>query len=177
LYNININIKDDLRNNPGEYNSQIQMLQLKRTNSENLQFCELVKELDRYLSVSDGDEHAFYAQYNKLDAIKYVIVAYEENEPVGCGAIKEYSNDTMEVKRMYVPPLWRNRGVASAILKELEAWSDELRFKRCILETGSKQVEAIALYKKNHYKIINNFGQYENVTNSVCFEKILDHGA
>jgi GNAT superfamily N-acetyltransferase len=144
-----------------------------RTNSEDPDFRKLVEELDAELRIRDGDEHSFYAQYNKIDMIKHVIMAYEDSTPVGCGAIKEYSQDTMEVKRMYVPLNKRAQGIATIILKELEAWALELNFTKCILETGEKQPEAVRLYEKNDYKRIPNFGQYENAENSICFEKKL----
>ena len=144
-----------------------------RTNSENTDFINLVRELDKDLAIRDGEDHSFYAQFNKIAAIKHAIVAYENEVPVGCGAIKEYSPDSMEVKRMYVPENKRGQGIASIVLKELEKWAGELNYKSCLLETGKKQPEAIALYKKNDYEVIPNFGQYANVENSVCFEKIL----
>lgn len=149
------------------------MINLKRTDANNADFQQLVVELDRYLAITDGDEHAFYAQYNKSDNLKYVVVAYDDNTPVGCGAIKNYTDEVMEVKRMYVAPSVRGQGVASTILKELESWAAQLSYKKCLLETGVKQLEAIRLYQKNAYKIIPNYGQYQGVENSVCFEKTL----
>lgn len=149
------------------------MLSTQRTNSDNKDFQLLVLELDKDLAIRDGEEHAFFAQYNKIDAIKYVVVAYLDNEPVGCGAIKEYEAGVMEIKRMFVQPVYRGKGIASSVLKELELWAKELGFKKCILETGIKQPEAIALYKKNQYNQIPNYGQYADVTSSVCFEKVL----
>ncbi len=149
------------------------MVSCIRTNSENKDFQKLVGELDRELSIRDGEEHSFYVQFNKIDLIKHAIVAYNSEIPVGCGAIKEYSKNTMEVKWMYVPLNRRGQGIASIILGELEQWAVELNYPRCLLETGKKQPEAIQLYRKNGYRIIPNFGQYENVENSVGFEKIL----
>jgi GNAT superfamily N-acetyltransferase len=149
------------------------MLQCIRTNSENKDFIKLVRELDADLSIRDGDEHAFYDQFNKIDSIKYVVVAYQETFPAACGAIKAYADDTMEVKRMYVVPEQRGQGIASHILQELEHWARELKYSRCILETGLKQPEAIALYQKNGYSRIENYGQYAQAKNSICFEKIL----
>lgn len=149
------------------------MYTLKRTNSEDLDFQKLVAELDKDLAIRDGEEHGFYAQFNKIAAIKYVVVIYEQGNPVGCGAIKEYQPNIMEIKRMYVLPDKRGRGIASIVLKELEKWAKELGYQRCILETGLKQPEAIALYQKNDFQIIKNYGQYEGVENSVCFEKVL----
>lgn len=144
---------------------------LTRTNSDNADFQKLVIELDTLLRILDGDDHEFYAKLNKTDMIKHVVVAYENNEAVGCGAIRAYSTEVMEVKRMYVPQNKRGMGIATNVLIELEKWTKELGYNKCILETGYKQVEAIALYKKSGYKIIPNFGRYQNVENSICFEK------
>ncbi len=149
------------------------MIQLIRTDSDHPDFLMLVKSLDIYLAKMDGDDHAFYAQYNKVDRIKYVVLAFENDQVIGCGAIKEFDSEIMEVKRMYTSPEFRERGIASAILSELEKWTLELGFQKCILETGIKQVEAIELYKKNGYFLMPNYGQYEGVENSLCFEKEL----
>ncbi len=97
---------------------------------------------------------------------------YEDDKPVSCGAIKESMPGSMEVKRMYTIPEARGKGFASIVLDALEKWAAELGYSKCVLETGKKQPEAIALYKKSGYKIIPNYGQYIGVENSVCFEKI-----
>jgi GNAT superfamily N-acetyltransferase len=149
------------------------MIYCLRTNSDNLDFRKLVAALDADLRNRDGEEHGFYAQFNKIDKIKEVVVAYDDERPVGCGAIKAFTPDSMEVKRMFVTPTSRGKGVASIILKELEAWAVELNVSKCVLETGKRQPEAIRLYTKNAYHLIPNYGQYEKVENSVCFEKIL----
>ncbi len=147
------------------------MISSSRTNSNDPAFQELVKALDIELQIRDGEEHAFYAQLNKTDHIKHVIVAWENNEAVGCGALRTYTDDTMEVKRMFVPLQHRRKGIASVVLSELENWCRELGYQKCILETGKNQPEAIAMYQRNQYKIIPNFGKYTGVENSVCFEK------
>ncbi|MBL7922095.1 MAG: GNAT family N-acetyltransferase [Bacteroidia bacterium] len=144
---------------------------LKRTNSDDPDFLPLVRELDKDLKIRDGEEHAFFAQFNKIDSIKHVVIAYENNKAVGCGAFKPYEEKITEIKRMYVPPQHRGKGIASAVLSELEKWCKELNYNKCILETGKKQPEAIALYHKSNYKVIPNFGQYAQVESSVCFEK------
>lgn len=149
------------------------MITTKRTTSDDTNFQELVKLLDLELQKRDGEEHLFYAALNKTNTLNYVIVAYDHDEPIGCGALRAYSKDTMEVKRMFVPSNKRGQGVASTILAALEIWCKELGVKKCVLETGKNQPEAIALYKNNHYNIIPNFGKYEDVENSVCFEKEL----
>lgn len=147
------------------------MINLQRTDSTHPDFQKLVVELDRYLAKMDGEEHAFYAQYNKSDGLKYVVLAYDGDEAVGCGAIKPYADSVMEVKRMYVAPAARGKGIASIVLEELETWTRELTCQRCLLETGVKQLEAIRLYQKNAYQIVPNYGQYQGMGNSICFEK------
>lgn len=149
------------------------MIRLLRTDSSNADFQALVIELDRYLAKTDGDEHAFYSQYNKSDGLKYVVLAYDGDKAVGSGAIKHFADDVMEVKRMYVHPDARGQGVATLVLRELENWTTELSYKKCLLETGVKQLEAVALYRKNAYEVVPNYGQYEGMENSICFEKII----
>jgi len=144
-----------------------------RTNSDNTDFIDLVKLLDADLAIRDGEDHAFYAQYNKTGKIKYVVVGYEDNKPIACGAIREFTPQIMEVKRMYTLPEHRGKGIAQKLLFELEKWAKELSYTKCILETGKKQPEAIQLYKKSGYTIIPNYGQYAGIENSVCFEKEL----
>ena len=150
------------------------MVKITRTNSDNPDFIELVKYLDTDLAERDGKDHPFYARFNKIDKLKYVVVAYENNKPSGCGALKVYNPDTMEIKRMYTLPGSREKGIAGKVLTELEIWAKELGCEKCILETGKRQPEAIRLYKKNGYTLIANYGQYAEMENSLCFEKKIE---
>ncbi len=150
------------------------MTTLTRTNSENPDFRSLVSRLDAHLRMVDGEEHSFFAQFNKTDTIKHAVIAYQDGIPAGCGAVKEYTADTMEVKRMFVLPDQRGKGIATLVLSELEYWCRELGYRRCILETSIRLPEAILLYERRGYSHIPNYGQYENVESSVCFEKMLD---
>lgn len=146
---------------------------LKRIDSSDVDFQNLVKLLDADLAVRDGDDHAFYHQFNTIDSLKNCVVAYLDGEAVACGAFKPFSEDSVEVKRMYTDSQKRNLGLASRVLHELEVWAKELGYVKCVLETGIQQPEAIALYEKNGYTRIPNYGQYIGIENSVCFEKIL----
>lgn len=152
------------------------MLTLLRTNSTHNDFIKLVALLDADLGARDGDDHAFYHQFNGIDTIKYALVAYAEGKPAGCGAIKELESDVTEIKRMYVLPNSRGQGIATEILKELEKWASELGYKNCVLETGKRQPEAISLYEKSGYQRIPNYGQYIGIENSVCFKKNIIFG-
>lgn len=149
------------------------MINLLRINSTHPDFIELVKLLDGDLAIRDGDEYAFYAQFNKIDTIKNAIVAYENEIPIACGAFKFFEDSVVEIKRMFVIPEKRGKGIASKLLNELENWAKELNFETCVLETGYNQPEAIGLYKKNGYLITPNYGQYTGIANSICFKKNL----
>lgn len=149
------------------------IIKLIRTDSSHPEFVTLVKWLDEDLAQRNGVEQEFYDQFNKIDLIKQVIVAYEDDLPIGCGAIKKLSEDTMEVKRMFTQPAHRGKGIAAKVLQALEDWTYELGVKRCVLETGIRHYEAIALYIKSGYIRIPNYGQYKGIENSVCFEKNL----
>jgi putative acetyltransferase len=153
------------------------MIKLIRTDSSEKDFILLVALLDAELAERDGSDHSFYAQFNKVDPIKHVVIAYENTLPVACGAIKEFDGESMEVKRMYTVRNYRGKGFATLVLSELEKWSAELGYKKTVLETGLRQPEAIALYEKNGYRIIPNYGQYAGVENSVCFEKFVNTGS
>ncbi|MBD0350245.1 MAG: GNAT family N-acetyltransferase [Flavisolibacter sp.] len=147
------------------------MTKIIRTDTSNQDFINLVRHLDADLAERDGKDHSFYAQFNKINKMKYAVVAYENDMPVSCGAMKEYRPDVIEIKRMYTLPEYRGKGMATKVLTELEKWATELSYGKCILETGKRQPEAIALYKKNGYQSIPNYGQYIGIENSVCFEK------
>ena len=98
----------------------MKLIRIERTDAVNPHFIQLVEKLDYDLAERDGKDHLFYDQFNKIDGIKYVVVAYEMGEPVGCGAIKDYGTDTMEIKRMYVTPQSRRKEIAGNLLSALE---------------------------------------------------------
>lgn len=147
------------------------MITLKKTTSYAIDFINLIVLLDQDLKIRDGEDHDFYNQFNKTNAIKHVIVGYENETAAGCGAFREYSPECVEIKRMFVHPDYRKRGIASQILNELERWAADLNYTQTILETGKNQPEAIALYQKLGYTITPNYPPYENMENSVCMKK------
>lgn len=149
------------------------MLTTQRVTSQNKDFVLLVNQLDAYLAVIDGQEHDFYHQFNQINLLEHCIVVYTGETAVGCGAIKKIGKNAYEVKRMYVAPSERSKGIATHILNTLEAWSLELGATSCFLETGKRMPDAIALYTKNGYTLIPNYEPYIGVDNSVCFKKTL----
>ena len=150
------------------------MISIVRTTSDNQDFGQLVIQLDAYLKILDGEDHAFYAQFNKTNLLKNALICYENEVAVGIGAYKEYDSETAEIKRMYTLPEYRGKGIAKVILTELELWAKEEGYQFSILETGYLQKDAIGLYQKLGYEIMDNFGQYIGVENSVCMKKSLN---
>jgi GNAT superfamily N-acetyltransferase len=125
------------------------------------------------LNANYGELQAEYDKYNKIESIDTVIVAYSENIPVGCGCYKKYDAATVEIKRMFVNKANRGKGISKMIIKELENWAKENNYKSAVLETGLKQKEAISLYQRSGYQIIDNYGQYIGNSNSICIRKEL----
>ena len=76
-------------------------MKLKRCDNFNLDFQTLVAELDAELAIRDGEDHAFYHQYNGIDHLNNVVVAYENGHALACGAFKKRSETRVEVKRMF----------------------------------------------------------------------------
>lgn len=149
------------------------MISIERVASHNEHFIQLVKKLDDYLRVVDGEDHDYYHQYNSVDAIPHCIVLFENNTPIGCGGIKKFDRHSFEVKRMFVDSHSRGKGYATAILKALEAWAKELGAHHCVLETGKRMPDAIGLYQRAGYISTPNYGQYIDMNNSICFKKEL----
>ena len=146
-------------------------IEVKRTNSENEDFRTLVLELEKYLTHADEKVHSKCKKFNNLDTIKHVIVVYVDKKAVGSGAIRKYTQDTVEIKRMFVSENARKKGIGSMILIGLETWAKEFGFEKIILETGNMLPEAVKLYKKNNYIQTPNYGQYEGMEQSICFAK------
>ncbi|WP_046758562.1 GNAT family N-acetyltransferase [Kordia jejudonensis] len=148
----------------------------KRTNSKDNDFISLVKELDAFLTIQNGEKDDFFSQFNGLEDLQYVVVLYVDKKPIGCGALKIYNNTTVEIKRMYIQTELQGKNLGVTILKALETWATELGNTRCILETGTMLPEAIRFYEKNNYQRIPNYDQYIGVEESVCFEKQIGVG-
>ena len=145
-----------------------------RTTPAHSEYRRLVRALDLDLAVTDGDDHAFYAQYNGSDDIEHVVLLLDGGAALACGALKPFADRTMEVKRMYTADLARSRGLAGTVLEELETWAAELGCERLVLETGKRQTAALRLYARHGYRRLEeNYGPYAGVENSVCFAKDL----
>ena len=147
------------------------MIKLIRTTGNNPDYVELTRQLDEELHGIYGELQCKYDVFNRVYDIDTVLIAYDDDNPIGCGCFKRYDDKTAEIKRMFVQLEFRNRKIAGLMLQELESWSIERGYSKFILETGSNQPQAVALYKRCGYRIIENFGQYEGDSNSICMFK------
>lgn len=148
-------------------------IELLKTDNKNTDFIELTQLLDEDLWARYGDIQAHYDKHNIIDYINEAIVIYKNKMPVACGAFKEYSHDSAEIKRIFVKKENRQQGLAKLIISKLEELTKKQGYKYSILETGQKQHEAINLYKNIGYEIIENYAPYVGDSNSVCMKKTL----
>ncbi|MEJ2616680.1 MAG: GNAT family N-acetyltransferase [Ignavibacteriaceae bacterium] len=149
------------------------MIEISRTNSNNKHFKFLISLLDDELRGRYGELQNFYDSYNSIEANVNVVVVYIDKSPAACGCFKEYEPETVEIKRMFVQSNYRGKGISKIVLNELEKWAQESGFQKAVLETGTKQIEAVGLYQKSGYKIMDNYGQYAGIETSVCMRKEL----
>jgi GNAT superfamily N-acetyltransferase len=136
----------------------------------------LVAALDAHLSSRYAPEQRFGPHLKAehvAPGVGTFVIARAEGKAIGCGALRRRDGATVEVKRMYVEPEMRGRGVAREILNHLESAARSMGAERLVLETGIYQEEAIGLYSKAGFKAIDCFAEYVGVPTSVCFEKTL----
>ncbi len=150
------------------------MFAIKRTDSNDKDFHSLVELLNKDLLDRYGELQVFYNQFNQIDNIPHVVIAYLDDVPVGCGCFKKFDDTSAEVKRMFVREEARGKGVGAAVLTELEKRAAEQGYTAMVLEHGNKQPEASKLYQKLGYTVIPNYGQYIGMEEtSICMEKKL----
>ncbi len=140
--------------------------------ADDARFQALCRALDEYLDAVSGREkqRAFYDQYNKTADLLAVALVLEGDQAVGCGGIKGHGDETAELKRMFVRPECRGKKIGARIVNALAAEARARGFKRLILETGKALAPAQALYLGLGFQIIENYGQYRGLENSVCME-------
>ncbi len=103
----------------------------------------------------------------------FVVARTRDGGAVGCGGLRFLEPGVAEIKRMYVDPAHRGTGVATVILRTLEARACEAGVRRLVCETGTLQPEAIRFYQREGYQQIDNFGPYLGAAQSVCFGRAL----
>lgn len=147
------------------------MPEVIRTNSDNPDFQSLTDELDTELCRIYNTRKEDYEEYNRITGLPTVVLVYENDVAIACGCFKQFDTPRIELKRMFVKPEFRGKGIASLMVAELEKWAFKLGYETAILETGKGQPEAIALYRKLGYTHIPHFGEFPEQSRSVCLGK------
>jgi GNAT superfamily N-acetyltransferase len=148
-------------------------MKIVRTDSNDKEFIRLVSELDQMLAVINGEDHSFYNQFNTLTEIRNVILVYEGDTAIACGAFKKFDDTSCEIKRMFTEPSHRGRGYAGIVVDELEKWARESGYRYMVLETSVKLKSAVRLYQHKGYTETEKYGQYKDAIDSMCFRKAL----
>ncbi|MEP7092837.1 MAG: GNAT family N-acetyltransferase [Flavobacterium sp.] len=146
-------------------------IKVEKTTSENPDFIFLIKTFDAYLWDRYPELKKDYWGNNLIEFNANVFIVYLDEKPVACGCFKKYNKESAELKRMFVLPEARGFGLAQLVIKELEAEVKNQGFEFLILETLHKQIEAINLYQKAGFAIVNNYEPYVGLSNSVCMSK------
>jgi GNAT superfamily N-acetyltransferase len=134
-------------------------------------FISLVALLDEELREKNGELQKIYDDFNTLNGIDDFFIAYSDNVPAGIAALKRYDELTYEVKRVFVKKEFRCRGIAKRLMQRLEAKAAESKIKFLILETSKDFTVVVYFYRNLGYRVIENYGQYAGMADSVCMRK------
>ena len=133
---------------------------------------QLISELDNYLNelpYTPESRHAFSVERLLREGVVFFVMR-SEGEAVACGGVKLF-DEYAEVKRMYVRPAYRGRGLGKGILNRLSERAVENQLELLRLETGIYQTEAVKLYEAYGFKRRSPFGEYKEDPLSLYFEK------
>ena len=152
-------------------NSKIKIV---KTTSENSDFISLIKIFGAFLWERYPELKKDYWGNNLIEFNANVILVYLDEKPVASACFKKYNENTVELKRMFVSPEARGLDLAQLVIKELEKEAIDQGFEVMILETLHKQTEAISLYQKTGFEIVENYEPYVGLLNSICMSKSIN---
>lgn len=135
-------------------------------------FVALSNEMEVYLdrAIGGAEKRERYKEFNHLNTLDYIIIAYAGDVPAGCAALRKYSEKEIEVKRVFVREGYRKNGVASGIMRRLIAYAAENEYDKLLLETGEFLKESVRLYTDFGFHRIPNYGVYAGIEESLCME-------
>ena len=149
------------------------MIKIECFKEVNEDFEKLNKLIDDEYYERFGEISLKYLPYNTLDGIKDFFIAYNREKPIGCGCFRRITEEVVELKRVYVLPQYRKMGIANQLVNCCEETAKEQGFISIRLETGVEMHEAMQLYKKRNYSIIENYEDFVNDELCCCMEKKL----
>lgn len=148
---------------------EFEFIRCDGTNKDFIENCRLLDE-DLDIRVGKIIDRSQYTAYNTLDEIREAIVVYADGNAVGGGAIRYYEKDSVELKRIFVRPYAQGKGAGTKLVRLLIDWAKELGYKKVLLETGEMLDEAVHIYKKLGFSVIENYGVYKGMEDSLCME-------
>ena len=177
MYNIDMNtiyrifIMYEKRINIYSYGGKTMKITISEEDINNAESSNLINELSEQLrSITGNDGKSSFKKEDMSNERSIFVVARDLNgEALGCGALRYYTNETAEIKRMYVRK--KSSGIGSKILNFLEIKAKEFKYKKIILETRVINKRAVNFYKQNGYNTTDNYGKYVGRTEAVCFDK------
>lgn len=149
---------------------------LKAVTPDHIDFLSLCSELDACLNLAIGGEHKRekYKKFNHLDTMDYVVLAYDGDRAVGCAALRNYSDEEVELKRVFVQDAYRGRGIGGALLAHLTDWAAEAGYRQMILETGAFLAASVHLYTRHGFQQTPNYGAYKDMPESLCMRRYIN---
>ena len=148
-------------------------MQIRFVAPQSRDFRELAAKLDAYYFTLVGDIQLRYAAPNRPENMTALAVAYEEDVPIACGAWKRLEDGKAELKRLFVLPEFRRRGVARAMIAVLEADAAQNGMRQMILETAVDTTDSHKLYLSAGYLLREYYGSPAGEENCLCFYKNL----
>ena len=142
------------------------------TSTDFIENCRLLDiDLDR--RVGKKIKRDKFKKHNLLDEINEAIVVYSDNICVGAGALRKWETDIVELKRIFIQNDSQGKGIGTELVKKLLEWAKELGYSQVLLETAELLPESCHIYKKLGFEIIQNYGPYINIPESLCMWKEL----
>ena len=154
---------------------QMDRIEFKWTDGSDASFRRFYIETENYYSqiVGGGEKRAGFVPYNLSDTIADVLIAYINGKPVGCAGLKKHSDSDVEIKRVWVEPEARGKKIASRMLNLIEEKARQMNYKRAILQTRPVMTDAVGLYEKRGYSLIENYPPYDRLEGAICMALVL----
>lgn len=149
------------------------MIEYIWTDGNNKDFLRFYEETEAFYSsiVGGRKNREGFVAYNISQSISDVLIAYEDGTAVACASLKGYSDTDVEIKRVWVEPECRGKKISLELTARLEEKAKAMGYKRMILQTRSQMTEAVGLYTKLGYSLIDNYPPYDKLEGAVCYAK------
>ena len=148
-------------------------LRYRWTDGNDPDFARFYGETENYYSSIVGglSKREGFVAYNISESVSDVLIVSEDAAAVACAGLKRYSDTDVEIKRVWVEPSYRRRGIAVHMMALLEERAKELGFRRLILQTRPIMPDAVGLYECLGYSLIDNYPPYDKLEGAICFAK------